>query len=73
MSSPVFETLCLKDGARLAYEILGVEHLGNAQPIVLIGGMSSLRGDWERLSCSLATVRPGKSHLDFLSKPAGPH
>ncbi|KAF7363930.1 Haloacetate dehalogenase H-1 [Mycena sanguinolenta] len=48
----------LPDGAQLAFEILGTEHLGQTSPIVLIGGVSSLRGDWERLSSSLAHVRP---------------
>ncbi|KAF8205665.1 Alpha/Beta hydrolase protein [Mycena galopus ATCC 62051] len=50
----------LPDGAQLGFEILGAEHLGRAAPIVLVGGVSSLRGDWERLSASLAHVRPGK-------------
>ncbi|KAJ7311597.1 Alpha/Beta hydrolase protein [Mycena albidolilacea] len=49
----------LPDGAQLGFEVLGAKHLGRTAPIVLIGGMSSLRGDWERLSKSLAHVRPG--------------
>jgi hypothetical protein len=49
----------LPDGAQLGFEVLGAKHLGRTAPIVLIGGMSSLRGDWERLSKSLAQVRPG--------------
>ncbi|KAJ7264981.1 Alpha/Beta hydrolase protein [Mycena haematopus] len=48
----------LPDGAKLAFEILGAEHLGQTSPIVLVGGVSSLAGDWERLSNSLAHVRP---------------
>ncbi|KAJ7024282.1 Alpha/Beta hydrolase protein [Mycena alexandri] len=48
----------LPDGAQLAFEVLGFEHLDRRTPIVLIGGVSSLRGDWERLSTSLAQVRP---------------
>ncbi|KAJ7172018.1 Alpha/Beta hydrolase protein [Mycena filopes] len=48
----------LPDGAQLAFTVLGVEHLGRKTPIVLIGGVSSLRGDWERLSTALAQERP---------------
>ncbi|KAJ7685619.1 Alpha/Beta hydrolase protein [Mycena polygramma] len=48
----------LPDGAQLAFEILGGENLGQTAPIVLVGGVRSLRGDWERLSTSLARVRP---------------
>lgn len=43
----------------MAYEVLGSQHVGKRQPLVLIGGMSSRRGDWERLAVSLADVRPG--------------
>ncbi|KAJ7154300.1 Alpha/Beta hydrolase protein, partial [Mycena filopes] len=43
---------------KLAFTVLGVEHLGRKTPIVLIGGVSSLRGDWERLSTALAQERP---------------
>ncbi|KAJ6531199.1 Alpha/Beta hydrolase protein [Mycena capillaripes] len=52
----------LPDGAELDFEVLGAEHLGRTAPIVLIGGVSSLRGDWERLSTSLARVRPVLVH-----------
>ncbi|KAG6814596.1 hypothetical protein H0H92_000125 [Tricholoma furcatifolium] len=48
----------LGDGAKIAYEILGARHLGSRQPLILIGGMSSRRIDWERLAVSLADVRP---------------
>ncbi|KAJ7080342.1 Alpha/Beta hydrolase protein [Mycena belliarum] len=48
----------LTDGAQISFNVLGSEHLGRASPIVLIGGVSSLRGDWERLATSLARVRP---------------
>ncbi|KAF8643810.1 hypothetical protein AX16_008828 [Volvariella volvacea WC 439] len=51
-------TFMLPDGAKLAYDVLGSEHLGKALPIVLIGGMSSRRIDWERLSSSLQQERP---------------
>jgi len=41
----------------MAYEILGPEHLFRRTPLVLIGGMSSLRGDWQRLAKGLANER----------------
>lgn len=44
--------------AKLAYQILGAQHLGSRQPIVLVGGISSTRGDFERLSDELAKSRP---------------
>lgn len=53
----------LEDGAKLAYQILGAQHLGSRQPIVLVGGISSTRGDFERLSYELAISRPGASDL----------
>lgn len=55
--------LTLADGAKLAYEVLGTKHIGKSQPIVLIGGMSSRRGDWERLALSLEKDRPGNLSL----------
>ena len=48
------------DGAKLAYEVLGPQHIRRAQPLVLVGGLSSLRGDWERLALCLANDRPGE-------------
>lgn len=54
-----YSTVTLPDGAKLAYEVHGSFHLGERVPIVLICGMSTLRGDWERLSRSLAKTRPG--------------
>ncbi|KAE9397386.1 alpha/beta-hydrolase [Gymnopus androsaceus JB14] len=50
--------LTLPDGASLAYELLGSMWLGHREPIVLIGGVSSLRGDWDRLAKPLAQTRP---------------
>ncbi|TFK42368.1 Alpha/Beta hydrolase protein [Crucibulum laeve] len=47
-----------EDGARTGYEILGSAHLNHEDPIILIGGISSLRGDWDRLAKSLAQERP---------------
>ncbi|KAL0577095.1 hypothetical protein V5O48_004887 [Marasmius crinis-equi] len=57
MDEPLFATA--PDGAKLAYEVLGAQWVGRALPIVLIGGMTSLRGDWERLAKPLAARRPG--------------
>ncbi|KAF9014035.1 Alpha/Beta hydrolase protein [Cyathus striatus] len=45
------------DGAKTAYEILGEEYMAQRTPIVLVGGMSSVRGDWERLAKVLAINR----------------
>jgi hypothetical protein len=60
-----YSTVTLPDGAKLAYNVLGSQHTGLAKPMVLIGGMSSIRGDWERLSTALAKNRP--STLYFLA------
>ncbi|KXN92265.1 hypothetical protein AN958_08718 [Leucoagaricus sp. SymC.cos] len=47
------------DGAIMTYDVLSAPHFNsNKVPIVLIGGMTSLRGDWERLVNVLAEVRP---------------
>ena len=51
--------LPLPDGATLAFDIVGTSHLGKIQPIVLVGGLSSRRGDWARLAERLAMKRPG--------------
>ncbi|THH27429.1 hypothetical protein EUX98_g6763 [Antrodiella citrinella] len=48
----------LPDGAQLAYDVLGSVHFGCPTPIVLIGGLSNVAGDWERLSTVLAQKRP---------------
>ncbi|KAG6867820.1 hypothetical protein C0993_010675 [Termitomyces sp. T159_Od127] len=58
MSNTAHSILYLEDGAKIAYEILGTQHLSSRQPLVLIGGMSSRRIDWERLANSLSRVRP---------------
>ncbi|KAJ4475724.1 hypothetical protein J3R30DRAFT_3706325 [Lentinula aciculospora] len=54
--SPTF--LTLPDGARIAYELLGSELIGRSEPLVLIGGVSSTREDWQRLSQPLSSRRP---------------
>jgi hypothetical protein len=56
-------TVTLPDGAKLAYNLLGAEHLSVVTPLVLIGGMSSRRIDWARLSEELCKNRPGQSSL----------
>jgi len=48
----------LPDGAKLAYEVIGAQHLGRKKPIVLVCGMGALRGDWQRLVNSLSPIRP---------------
>ncbi len=54
-------TLTHRDGALMTYDVLGARHFATNQvPIVLIGGKSSLRCDWDRLANKLAEVRPGK-------------
>lgn len=60
MSNTAHSILCLADGAKIAYEVKGTQYLGSHQPLVLIGGMSSRRVDWERLARSLSRVRPSK-------------
>ncbi|KAJ7217045.1 Alpha/Beta hydrolase protein, partial [Mycena pura] len=58
----------LPDGAKLAFDIFGAAHLGRNVPIVLVGGVSSLRGDWGRLSNTLAGVRPGMGDSKLATK-----
>ncbi|KAG5634229.1 hypothetical protein H0H81_002794 [Sphagnurus paluster] len=57
--APAFSTINLPDGTMLAYEVHGSLHLGLRVPIILICGMGSLRGDFERLTHCLAQTRPG--------------
>ncbi|KAJ7074027.1 Alpha/Beta hydrolase protein [Mycena amicta] len=58
MATSTSSTLTLPDGASLGFDIIGAEHLKTKSPIVLVGGVSSLRGDWDRLSTALGRVRP---------------
>ncbi|KAH9483869.1 hypothetical protein JR316_0003347 [Psilocybe cubensis] len=48
----------LPDSAKLAYNIMGSNHLGHTVPIVLICGMTSVWVDYERLAHSLLVTRP---------------
>jgi pimeloyl-ACP methyl ester carboxylesterase len=50
--------LVRQDGSRTAYEVIGNDTTG-AEPIVFVGGLSLLRGDWEGLLPSLAKDRQG--------------
>lgn len=61
-----YSTLVLPDGAKLAYEVLGSPHFECSQPIVLIGGMSSTRIDFERLTQCLIKSHPGLTLLNIL-------
>ena len=62
-----YSTLVLPDGAKLAYEVLGSPHLERSQPIILIGGMSSTRVDFERLTQCLIKSYPGLTPLNISS------
>ncbi|KII89085.1 hypothetical protein PLICRDRAFT_595483 [Plicaturopsis crispa FD-325 SS-3] len=55
---PVYSNVSLPDGAKLAYQVLGSEHIGCAVPLVLVCGMTSRRNDWDRLSSALSRQRP---------------
>ncbi|KAF8586614.1 alpha/beta-hydrolase [Ramaria rubella] len=48
----------LPDGAKLAYETIGSGKSWNHLPIVLVGGVSNLKNDWERLALPLSQKRP---------------
>jgi hypothetical protein len=50
----------LGDGAELAYEILGSQHLGKVTPVVMVCGMTAIRGDNDRVTKALAKTYPGK-------------
>ncbi|KAF9261426.1 alpha/beta-hydrolase [Marasmius fiardii PR-910] len=50
--------LTIKPGVNIAYEICGSRHLGVHVPLVLVGGMTAVRQDWERLVDSLSVGRP---------------
>jgi len=52
------DILVLPDGAQIAYEVWGTQHIAQELPIVLVGGISTIRGDWDRLAHCLAATRP---------------
>lgn len=60
-----YESLLLLDGARIAYEIFGLHHLSRSSchpspvPIVLVGGVSNVRRDFDLFADELARTRPG--------------
>lgn len=50
------------DGSVTAYEILGSQDI-DAEPIVLVAGLSMVRGDWERLANPMSRYRKGRGLL----------
>ncbi|KAK1234379.1 hypothetical protein PQX77_002417 [Marasmius sp. AFHP31] len=50
--------LTIRPGVNIAYEVKGDAYLGRAIPIVLVGGMTALRTDLEKLTGSLSMSRP---------------
>jgi hypothetical protein len=44
---------------RIAYEVLRPSYLAFTRPLVLIGGLTSIKEDWEPLSSTLAQRRAG--------------
>ncbi|KAL0577094.1 hypothetical protein V5O48_004886 [Marasmius crinis-equi] len=57
MATP-YSVLTIGHGVNIAYEVRGTRYLDQAVPIVLVGGMTAVRQDWERLSNSLSRSRP---------------
>lgn len=49
----------LPDGAKLAYDILGSQHLGKTTPVVMICGMTALKSDNKKVSEAVAQSHPG--------------
>lgn len=52
-----FSILQLSDGTELAYEVLGSHHKGASVPLVFVVGITSCRGDTEKVSTLLAKHR----------------
>jgi len=49
----------LPDGAKLAYDILGPQHLGKTTPVVMICGMTALKSDNKKVNEAVAESHPG--------------
>jgi hypothetical protein len=62
-----YSTVVFADGAELAYEILGSQHLGKVTPVVMVCGMTAIRGDNDRVTKALARTYPGKFKSTLLS------
>lgn len=63
----------LPDGAKLAYDLHGENHLNKkgAIPFVLIGGVSTTKVDWKRLLPDLSKTRASKTFpLSFVLMPS---
>ena len=59
---PESQRFTLPDGATLAYDVFGAEHLSKGKvPLVMFVGGGCLRSDWGPLFPSIYTKRPGKS------------
>ncbi len=59
MTSPASPALFQRhDGSITAYEILGNQDI-DVEPIVLVAGLSMVRGDWERLAHPMSRYRKG--------------
>lgn len=54
-----YSILQLPDGTKLAYEVLGSDHKGASVPFVYVGGMTTCRGDSEKVSSLVAKHRQG--------------
>ncbi|KAG1754304.1 Alpha/Beta hydrolase protein [Suillus lakei] len=52
-----YSVLQLADGTELAYEVLGSDHKGASVPLVFVSGITSCRGDTEKVSSLLAKHR----------------
>lgn len=52
----VVEILRTRDGAQIAYQVLGAEH--QRPMLVLVNGMSAVMEDWAHLAAALAETRP---------------
>ncbi|KAJ7759157.1 Alpha/Beta hydrolase protein [Mycena metata] len=51
-------SVVLPDKATISYDVLSPHLIGQALPLVLVGGMSSTKSDWRALAPSLARSRP---------------